>query len=456
MERGIIGNAGNAGNVGNTGIIGNAGGCGNPLNAETTRRVIAFSPPDITEEDIAEVAQALRSGWITTGPRTKLFEERLAHYADAQKVACLGSATAALECALRALGVGPGDEVITSAYTYTASCSVICHVGAIPILCDTAPGSYEMDYAALEGLVTERTRAVIPVDIAGRMCDYDRIFAALDRKKELWKPTNGFQAHFDRVIVLADAAHSFGARYQGLHCGSVADFTAFSFHAVKNLTTGEGGALAWRKGSFAREADSEAFYRQVMLCSLHGQTKDALAKSQGASWEYDIAFPGWKCNMTDIQAALGLSQLNHYQEALERRQAIVLRYEEGLAGLDVSTLAHAGEGFLSSGHLMLVRLNGKDEAFRNAVIGLLAERGVASNVHYKPLPLLSAYQGLGFAMDDFPHAYAQYRNEISLPLHTLLSDEDVDYVVASLRQAITQLESDGLPLCEAQPPQDMP
>ena len=386
------------------------------------------------------MADALRSGWITTGPKTKEFEREIARFAQAERAAAFASATAALECALRAFGIGPGDEVITSAYTYTASCSVICHVGATPVLCDVAPGSYEMDYDALPDLVTERTRAVIPVDIAGRMGDYDRLFAALDSASDRWKPATELQSAFDRVIVLADAAHSFGATYQGRPSGSVADFTAFSFHAVKNLTTAEGGALAWRAGAF----DSDELYRRFMLQSLHGQTKDALAKNRAGAWEYDIAFPGWKCNMTDIQAALGLAQLRRYPASLARRRAIVERYERNLGECDVELLRHYGEDFESSGHLMLVRLTGKSSAFRNALIERMADDGVATNVHYKPLPLLTAYRDLGFAIADFPNALAQFENEVTLPLHTLLSDEDVDYVAGSFKRALDGLEAEGV------------
>lgn len=406
----------------------------------TEQKRISFSPPDITQAELDEVADALRSGWITTGPKTKEFEREIARFAQAERAAAFASATAALECALRAFGIGPGDEVITSAYTYTASCSVICHVGATPVLCDVAPGSYEMDYDALTDLVTELTRAVIPVDIAGRMVDYDRLFAALDSASDRWKPATELQSAFDRVIVLADAAHSFGATYQGRPSGSVADFTAFSFHAVKNLTTAEGGALAWRAGAF----DSDELYRRFMLQSLHGQTKDALAKNRAGAWEYDIAFPGWKCNMTDIQAALGLAQLRRYPASLARRRAIVERYERNLGECDVELLRHYGEDFESSGHLMLVRLTGKSSAFRNALIERMADDGVATNVHYKPLPLLTAYRDLGFAIADFPNALAQFENEVTLPLHTLLSDEDVDYVAGSFKRALDGLEAEGV------------
>ena len=407
----------------------------------TDKRRISFSPPDITQAEIDEVVDSLKSGWITTGPKTKRFERELEAFTTSDRVATFSSATAALECALRALGVGPGDEVITSAYTYTASCSVICHVGATPVLCDTARGSYEMDYDALPSLVTERTRAVIPVDVAGRMVDYDRLYAALDRARDLWRPASDLQSAFDRVVVLADAAHSLGAVRCGMPSGTAADFTAFSFHAVKNLTTAEGGALAWRAGAF----DSDALYDQLMLMSLHGQTKDALSKTRAGAWEYDIAFPGWKCNMTDVQAALGLAQLHRYPELLARRRVLVERYEHALEslGIELDVLRHYGEGFASSGHLMLVRLLGKSRAFRDGLIERMAEDGIATNVHYKPLPLLSAYRDLGFRIEDYPNALAQFENEITLPLHTLLSDDDVDRVAASLGRAYAALEAKG-------------
>lgn len=402
-------------------------------------RHIAFSPPDVGEDEIQAIAEALRSGWITTGPKTKQLERELKEFTGADGFACLNSATAALECCLRALGIGPGDEVITSAYTYTASCSPICHVGATPVLCDTAPGSFEMNYDALEGLITEKTKAIIPVDLGGRMCDYDRLFAALDGTKGLWVPANELQAHFDRVIVVADSAHSLGSSFHGRPCGSVANFTTFSFHAVKNFTTAEGGGLAWRDAGF----DSDAFYHEIMLLSLHGQTKDALSKNKVGAWEYDVMYPGWKCNMTDIQAAMGLAQLRRYPGMLARRREMIERYEAGVAELDVATLAHYDGDNVSSGHLMLVHLNGKDEAFRNAVIEHMALAGVATNVHYKPLPLLTAYRDLGFDIADFPNAYEQYRGEITLPLHTLLSDDDIDYVLEALKHAYADVAEQG-------------
>lgn len=408
---------------------------------QQSQRHIDFSPPDIGQEEINEVTDALKSGWITTGPKTKELERRVTAFTGAAGTACLSSGTAALECALRALGVGPGDEVITSAYTYTASASCICHVGAVPVLCDTAPGSYEMDYDALPSLANERTRAIIPVDLAGRMCDYDRLLSVLEGIADRWQPQTERQRAFSRVPVVADAAHSLGATYHSKPSGSVADFTAFSFHAVKNLTTAEGGALCWRDGlGFS----TDELYRDVMLMSLHGQTKDALSKTRAGAWEYDIAFPGWKCNMTDIQAALGLVQLRRYPSLLERRRELISLYQQGLAGMDVELLEHYADDFASSGHLLLTRLRGKGQAFRNALIEHMGEADVATNVHYKPLPLLTAYRTMGFDISDFPNAFAQFENEVTLPLHTLLSDDDVAFVCDALRRAYSQLEAEGV------------
>ena len=419
---------------------------------------IPFSPPDITEAEIAEVADALRSGWITTGPKTKQLERELAAFLGTPRVACLGSATAALECALRALGIGPGDEVITSAYTYTASCSPICHVGATPVLCDVAPGSYEMDYAQLEKLITPRTKAIIPVDLAGVMCDYDALFSAIDAFGGAFAPANARQEAIGRIAVVTDAAHALGSVRHGKRSGQVADLTTFSFHAVKNFTTAEGGAVTWREGLF----DADELYHDFMLMSLHGQSKDALAKTKAGAWEYDVVFPGWKCNMTDLQAGLGLAQLRRYPGMLARRRQMVARYTRNLADLDLSILQHyrAADGSdaccaddaaaradagqeSSSGHLMLVRLNGYGQQLRNRVIELMAEDGVATNVHYKPLPLLTAYRNLGFDIADFPNALAQFENEITLPLHTKLSDDDIDEVCRSLHQAISQAKAEG-------------
>lgn len=388
-------------------------------------RNIPFSPPDITEAEIAEVAEALRSGWITTGPRTKEFERKIAEYCRTEKAVCLNSATACMELILRVLGIGPGDEVITSAYTYTASASVIAHVGARIVLIDTAPGSFEMDYDKLAAAITERTKAVIPVDLAGIVCNYDKIFAAIESRKHLFRPSGEIQQAIGRVIVLADAAHAFGARRGERMCGQIADFTSFSFHAVKNLTTAEGGALTWRN---IPGVDDEWLYKQFQLLSLHGQSKDALAKTQLGAWEYDIVSPAYKCNMTDLMAGIGLAQFKRYPELLKRRREIIERYDTALKDRNVEVLTHYGPDHASSGHLYLVRLPGKSTAERNAVITRMAERGIACNVHYKPLPMMTAYKAFGFDIADFPNAYAQYGNEITLPLHTRLTNEDVEYV----------------------------
>ena len=394
-------------------------------------KIIKFSPPDITDLEINEVTDALKSGWITTGPKTKLLEDQIANFCNTSKAVCLNSATACMEQVLRILGVKEGDEVITCAYTYTASCSVIYHVGATPVLVDTAKNSFEMDYEALENAITEKTKVIIPIDLAGIMCDYDKIFEIVERKKNLFKPNNEIQENFGRIIVLADAAHAFGASYKGKMCGNVADFTSFSFHAVKNFTTAEGGAITWKNRDFL---SSEEIYRQLMLLSLHGQSKDALSKTQLGSWEYDIISPAYKCNMTDIMAALGLAQMKRYPSLLQRRKEIILKYNQLLKDEEVEYLDHYNEIHQSSGHLYLLRLIGKDESFRNELIKKMAEKGVATNVHYKPLPLLSAYKNLGFKISDFPNAFNMYKNEVTLPLHTLLSDEDIEYVVKVLKE----------------------
>ena len=397
---------------------------------------IPFSPPDMTEAEIHEVSEALRSGWITTGPRTKEFERLIAMCCgtaredaggDALHTAvCLNSATACMELALRVLGVGLGDEVIVPAYTYTATASVVCHVGAKLVLVDTAPDSFEMDYDRLADAVTERTKVIIPVDLGGVICDYDKVFAAVEQKRPLFHPANEIQRAFGRIIVMADAAHAFGARRHGRMCGEIADFTSFSFHAVKNLTTAEGGALTWRP---IPGIDDDRLYKQFQLLSLHGQNKDALAKTKLGAWEYDIVAPYYKCNMTDIMAGIGLVQLKRYPELLYRRRQIITRYDEALKNCCVQVLNHYGDDYSSSGHLYLVRMLGKDAEYRNAVIERMAERGIACNVHYKPLPMMTAYKALGFDIADYPNAYNQYRNEITLPLHTRLSDEDVEYVI---------------------------
>ena len=402
--------------------------------AMTVAKPIEFSPPDITQREIDEVVGVLKSGWITTGPKTKELEKRLTKYCSSAGTACLSSATAALECALRLLEIGEGDEVITSAYTYTATAAAICHTGATPVLVDTLPGSYEINYDRICFAITEKTKAIIPVDIAGKMCDYNRLFSIAEGTKSKWNPDKSkkIQASFDRIPIIADASHSLGADYYDQKSGSVADFSAFSFHAVKNFTTAEGGALTWKSCNVA----NDTIYANLMQLSLHGQTKDALAKSNGG-WEYDITFPGYKCNMTDIQAALGLVQLDRYPSMLARRKEIVNLYESELAksGIYVDVFRHYEENRNSSAHLMLVRMPTKNESARNAIINYMGERGIATNVHYKPLPMLSAYINLGFDICNYQSAYKQYEHVISLPLHTLLSDEDVIRVVSTLKDA---------------------
>ena len=398
-------------------------------------RNIPFSPPDMTEAEVNEVREAILSGWITTGPKTKEFERLIAICCQTKKAVALNSATAAMELTLRVLGVGPGDEVIVPAYTYTATASVVHHVGARIVMVDVAPGSFEMDYDRIADAITERTKVVMPVDLGGVMCDYDRVFAAVESKRELFRPANDIQKAFGRVIVLADAAHAFGARWHDRMCGEVADFTSFSFHAVKNLTTAEGGAITWQS---IPGVDDEWLYKQYQLLSLHGQNKDALAKTQLGAWEYDIVAPDYKCNMTDIAAAIGLVQLRRYAELLKRRRDIIERYDEALRNCPVQVLNHYGDDHQSSGHLYLVRLLGKDAEYRNEVIRKMAERGIACNVHYKPLPMMTAYKNLGFDMKDYPNAYHQFENEVTLPLHTCLSDEDVEYVIGNFVDIISE------------------
>lgn len=401
---------------------------------------IPFSPPDIGEAEIAQVADTLRSGWITTGPKTKELERQVASFCHTSRAVCLNSATAAMELTLHQLGIGPGDEVITCAYTYTASASVVCHVGAKLVLVDCCKPSdggsdcYQMDYDALERAITPRTKAIIPVDLGGVVCDYDRIFEIVERKKALFTPSdNKIQQALGRVAVMADAAHAFGAQWHGRMCGEIADFTCFSFHAVKNFTTAEGGAVTWRD---LPGIDNEEIYKNYMLLSLHGQSKDALAKTQLGAWEYDIVMPGYKCNMTDIMAAIGLAQMQRYPDLLARRRQIITRYNQVMDTLPVSYLRHYGEDFASSGHLYLVRLNGRDEQFRNDFIVKMAEREIATNVHYKPLPLHTAYKKLGFDIKDYPNAFAMYRNEVTLPLHTLLTDEQVEFLLETFVQLL--------------------
>ena len=398
---------------------------------------ITFSPPDMGEAEIAEVCDALRSGWITTGPRTKEFEKLIAMCCQTEKAVCLNSATACMELILRVLGVGQGDEVITSAYTYTATASVTCHVGAKVVMVDTAPDSFEIDYSKLAGAITPRTKVILPVDLGGVVCDYDKIFEAVEAKKDIFIPANDIQRKIGRAVVLADAAHAFGARWHGKMCGSIADFTSFSFHAVKNLTTAEGGALTWKP---IEGVDDEWLYKQFQLLSLHGQSKDALAKTQLGAWEYDIVAPNFKCNMTDIMAALGLAQLKRYPEMLYRRRQIVECYDAALkaSGGPVQVLNHYGDDHSSSGHLYLVRLLGKTMEQRNEVISKMAEQGVACNVHYKPLPMMTAYKNLGFDIKDYPNAYNQFVNEVTLPLHTKLSDEEVRYIISNFVDIISK------------------
>lgn len=392
---------------------------------------IPFSPPDITEAEANEVRDALLSGWITTGPRTKELERQIAAFCETSKAVCLNSATACLEMALRVLGIGPGDEVITSAYTYTASASVVCHIGAKLVLVDTQKDSFEMDYDKLADAINEKTKAVIPVDLAGIPCDYDRIFDIANSKKALFSPKTDIQKAIGRVAIVADAAHAFGARWHGKMVGSIADFTSFSFHAVKNFTTAEGGALTWRD---IEGIDNDYIYKELQLLSLHGQSKDALAKTQLGAWEYDIISPAYKCNMTDIMAAIGLVQMKRYPALLERRKQIIGMYNDALKGCNVQVLNHYTDEHTSSGHLYLVRLLGKDSEYRNNVITEMAKRDIACNVHYKPLPMMTAYKALGFDIKDYPNAYAQFCNEITLPLHTKLTDEMVEYIIRNFKE----------------------
>lgn len=389
-------------------------------------RKIPFSPPDISELEINEVAEALRSGWITTGPRTKLLEKNIAEWVGVEKCVCLSSQTACAEMALRVMGIGPGDEVITSVYTYTATASVIAHVGAKIVLIDTQRNSLEMDYDALEAAITEKTKAIIPVDLAGIPCDYDRLFEITERKKALFVPKNDMQKALGRVAIMADTAHALGAKWQGRMIGSVADFSSFSFHAVKNLTTAEGGALTWRT---IPGISNEDIYKKFQLLSLHGQSKDALAKTKLGAWEYDVIGTYYKCNMTDVAAAIGLKQFERYPAMLARRREIIEKYDAALKPLGVETLNHYCDRWTSSGHLYLTRIPGITAEQRNEIITKMAEQGVACNVHYKPLPLLTAYKNLGFDIKDYPNAYAHFVNEITLPLHTCLTDEDVEYVI---------------------------
>jgi dTDP-4-amino-4,6-dideoxygalactose transaminase len=409
-------------------------------------RKISFSPPDMSDAEIQEVAEALKSGWITTGPKTKEFEHLISMVCQTAKydaqgqpehtTCCLNSATACMELALRLLGIGEGDEVIVPAYTYTATASAVCHVGATPIMVDCAPGSFEMDYNQLEDVISQRTKAIIPVDLGGIVADYDRVFEVVEKKKYLFNPSNDLQKLFGRCIVIADAAHAFGAMWHGKMCGEIADFTSFSFHAVKNLTTAEGGALTWR----SREGlDNEAIYSNLQLLSLHGQNKDALSKTKLGGWEYDIIGTWYKCNMTDIMAGIGLAQIKRYPEMLQRRRQLIERYNVAFKPYPVTVLNHYGNDHSSSGHLYMVRLNNATVEQRNHVIEQMAERGIATNVHYKPLPMMTAYKAMGCDIKDFPNAYNQYQNEITLPLHTRLTDDDVEYIINNFIEIISNL-----------------
>lgn len=388
-------------------------------------KIISFSPPDISEMEIEEVCAALRSGWITTGPRTKKLEKELAEWIGTEKCVCLNSQTACAELVLRVLGVGEGDEVVVPAYTYTASASVIDHVGAKIVLIDSQKDNVEMDYDALEAAINERTKAIIPVDLGGVPCDYARIFEIAERKKYLFKPANDLQRAIGRVAVCADTAHALGAKWHGKMIGTVADFSCFSFHAVKNFTTAEGGAITWM---LPAAVDSEALYHQFQLLSLHGQSKDALSKTRPDDWEYDVVGLWYKCNMTDMAAALGLAQFQRYPHILKRRRDIVARYDAAIKPLGIQVLDHFNAEHESSGHLYITRVPGITSEQRNEIIHKMADCGIACNVHYKPLPMHTAYKALGFDIADFPNAYACFENEITLPLHTCLSDEDVEYV----------------------------
>lgn len=389
---------------------------------------IPFSPPDISENEIDEVIDTLKSGWITTGPKTKAFENKITEYCGSSRTVCLSAATTALEMTLRILGIGKGDEVILPAYTYTATCSVVCHVGATPVLIDSQKDNVEMDYELMAQAINEKTKVIIPVDIAGILCDYNRIYEIIEEKKDLFSPNSDLQEIFNRIIVLADCAHGFGAVRNNKKAGNHADFTCFSFHAVKNLTTAEGGAVTWKHHE---GLDDESLYKEYQIYSLHGQTKDALAKTTG-SWEYDILIPGYKCNMTDIQAGIGLAQLGRYDGLLKRRHEIIARYNDAFKDYPFITQAHKTEDSTSSGHLYLLRISDIDFNERNEIIVKMGERGVSTNVHYKPLPLLTAYKNLGFDIEDYPNAYNLFVNEISLPLYSTLTDEEVNYIIKNL------------------------
>lgn len=398
---------------------------------------IKFSPPDVGEAEIEEVIDAIKSGWITTGPKTKLFEQKITEYCNTEKTVCLNSSTAAMEMTLRVLGIGPGDEVITTAYTYTASCSVICHVGATPVLVDIQKDNFEMDYTKLEQAITEKTKAIIPVDIGGVMCDYETIQKIVDKKANLFIPKTQLQEKLGRIAIIADSSHAIGAIRKGKSAGEYADFTCFSFHAVKNLTTAEGGAVTWKKNE---KFDNDEIYKKYQILSLHGQTKDALHKNQLGSWEYDILEPAYKCNMTDIMAGIGLAQIKRYPSLVEKRHQIIKIYEDELKGHKIKTLNHEDEKInsKSSGHLFIVRIDGIDEKTRNEIIVKMAERGIATNVHYKPLPMLTAYKNLGFDIKNYPNSYDFYKNEITLPLYSLLTEDEAKYVISNFVDILKQ------------------
>ena len=423
------------------------------------KKNIPFSPPDMTELEAQEVREAILSGWITTGPRTKKLEKKISEYLHTEKTVCLNSATACMEMALHLLGVGPGDEVIVPAYTYTATASVTQHVGAKLVMVDSQKDCVEMDYDQLAEAITEKTKVIVPVDLAGIVCDYDRVLEIVEQKKHLFRPSNALQAKIGRIVVAADCAHAFGASRKGKMAGEIADFSSFSFHAVKNFTTAEGGALTWRLPFGELSVESlelrdympsvpyvegetwnELLYRLSQLFSLHGQNKDALAKTKLGAWEYDIIGPWYKCNMTDIMAAMGLVQMDRYSQLLARRKEIIQCYDEGLKDLNVKVLNHYGDDCQGSGHLYIVRMLGLTSEQRNEVITKMAERGVACNVHYKPLPMMTAYKVLGFDIKDYPNAYHLFENEITLPLHTKLTDEDVEYVIANFKEALHEVE----------------
>lgn len=394
---------------------------------------IPFSPPDITEQEAQEVSAALLSGWITTGPRTKEFERQIAAFCESNMAVCQNSATACLESILRILGIGPGDEVITSAYTYTATASPVCHIGAKLVLVDTKPDSYEMDYEQLEKAINEHTKVVIPVDIGGVPCDYNKIYRIVENKQHLFKPANALQEAIGHLIVVDDAAHAFGASWHGKKIGSVSDFTSFSFHAVKNFTTAEGGALTWKP---INGIDDNWLYQQFQLNSLHGQSKDALSRTQLGSWEYDILTPAYKSNMTDLTAAIGLVQMKRYPAMLKRRKELIELYNQELSGLNLQLREHFNSEHISSAHLYQVRLLGYEESNRNDVIVKMAERGIACNVHFKPLPMMTAYKKLGFDISNYPNAYNQFKNEITLPLYSKLTDEQIEYIIKNFKEVI--------------------